>query len=198
MSKATLTKSIRHMIISHRDEIIEHLPCPGRVWQWSESGLSKSVLQRLAQNDTKYIVRDGRLDEWKTTEDLWIGVIHLLGVSEGGLGEDIGQERILAPSEHRCLRSPRDPQPAPEATRPSQSMCRARLSQKTLRGEIVPIDQIWERRNNQTNSVAVKDAEDATPDDPTEDPCQSHLSAWGVQYLKIDGTRLSRPVAEVY
>jgi len=89
----SLDKSIRHMIVSHRSEIEEHLPRPGRAWRWSDTGLSKTVLQRLAAQ--AYIERRDDVGDryWETTRELWNGVESLLGPGEVE-GARVGQQAI--------------------------------------------------------------------------------------------------------
>jgi hypothetical protein len=92
----SLDKSIRHVVTSHRSEVEEHLPRPGRAWRWGDVGLSKSVLQRFAENGN--IVRsDAGAQRWETTRKTWVGVRHLLGPDASDTtGSEVGQE-LIAP-----------------------------------------------------------------------------------------------------
>jgi len=158
----TLDKPARHLVLSHREEIINHLPRPDTVWQWSECQLSQSLLERLRRSE--YIVQDRETGDWVTTERFWTGVIALLGVREDGIGVTMGQEHLLPPNEFERLQSPiRD-------TQLRRSRLRDPTVQQSLTGDTVPerqenhVEQNYRKQNEGGRSTVDIDEYQTTLD----------------------------------
>lgn len=93
-SETTLDKASAIWLSRHRDELVAHLPAPGRTWRWGETELSHAYLSQL--KDRELIIRVN--DEWRTTRQLWEALIQSIDAErQETVGVEIGQEQIGDP-----------------------------------------------------------------------------------------------------
>lgn len=91
-------------------ELEENLPRPGRMWAWEECGLEFGTLMKLM--DRGLITRVSGIDEWETTEwetteKCWSLLIEIVGTSDEGVGDAVGQERSIGPPNSTNRSTPR-------------------------------------------------------------------------------------------
>jgi len=67
-----------------------HLPAPGPVWKWSDTGLSRSLLCDLRNRG----LIEQREDGWQTPRRAWRALERYGDVAEDERGEIVGQQQI--------------------------------------------------------------------------------------------------------
>lgn len=181
-------------------ELEENLPRPGRMWTWEECGLEFGILMKLM--DRSLIIRASGVEEWKTTEwetteRCWSLLIEIVGTSDEGVGDAVGQERLLARREF-----PRENQT--RVLESSQSNTTGRPQQLTLTGDEVEVGTVGQGRDIDwihkcREAGQLGDPEVREERQRERDPAQTSLVEWTQWEVTVrDEQSVTRPSGAVY
>ena len=87
-----------HAVVTHWDDIVQHLAPPSVAWEWADCPLAPATKHRLKERDLIERSAGGR---WSATADLWQDVIDRAAPDES-IGESaVGQETLSVSSRRR-------------------------------------------------------------------------------------------------